>query len=117
MSKQEQTENEIQREQAWDAICMQLLRFYNLEDNWDGEGSPAPIKELLDFVRKRIDTWRQEHDAPARVLITNNGDVAFEWLTGGELSGLSFSLDAEVYGKDSKTTRSLYHKERFGVNL
>jgi hypothetical protein len=68
-------------------------------------------------VRKRADSWRSEYDAPARVLVTNDGDIAFEWFKDGNLSGLTFSFKAELYGEYEKPASSIYYKEMFGVKL
>ena len=55
-----------------------------LQDDWDGEGSVAPEKSLVDDVTSYT-YWRKKENelAPARVIATVNGTICLEWTING----------------------------------
>jgi len=68
----------------WDSIIDELLRMRELQDDWDGEGSVAPEKALVDDVTSYT-YWRKKANelAPARVIATVNGTICLEWTING----------------------------------
>ena len=68
----------------WDSIIDELLRMRELQDDWDGEGSVAPEKALVDDVTSYT-YWRKKENelAPARVIATVNGTICLEWTING----------------------------------
>ena len=68
----------------WDSIIDELLRMRELQDDWDGEGSVAPEKALVDDVTSYT-YWRKKANelAPARVVATVNGTICLEWTING----------------------------------
>ena len=68
----------------WDSIIDELLRMRELQDDWDGEGSIAPEKALVDDVTSYT-YWRKKENelAPARVIATVNGTICLEWTING----------------------------------
>ena len=68
----------------WDSIIDELLRMRELQDDWDGEGSLAPEKALVDDVTSYA-YWRKKENelAPARVIATVNGTICMEWTING----------------------------------
>ena len=68
----------------WDSIIDELLRMRELQDDWDGEGSVAPEKSLVDDVTSYT-YWRKKENelAPARVIATVNGTICLEWTING----------------------------------
>jgi acyl carrier protein phosphodiesterase len=55
-----------------------------LQNDWDGEGSMAPEKSLVDFTTSLAHRGKQQNDlAPARVIATVNGTISMEWYVDG----------------------------------
>ncbi|MCU0721842.1 MAG: hypothetical protein MUC83_19180 [Pirellula sp.] len=68
----------------WDPIIDELLSMRELQDDWDGEGSVAPQKALVDFVTSFAYQRKQRNElAPDRTLATVNGTICFEWYVNG----------------------------------
>ncbi len=68
----------------WDSVIDELLRMRELRDDWDGEGSVAPDKALVDDVTSYAYWRKQENEfAPARVVATVNGTICLEWYING----------------------------------
>jgi hypothetical protein len=64
----------------WDPIIDELLSMRELQDDWDGEGSVAPQKALVDFVTSLAYRSKQRNElAPDRTIATVNGTICFEW--------------------------------------
>lgn len=64
----------------WPSIIDQLLELHSLDDDWDGEGSPAPDPEVVNSAlslstRLKSEGWH----APDRALASVNGFVVLEW--------------------------------------
>ena len=68
----------------WETVIDELLRMRELQDDWDGEGSIAPEKALVDDVTSYT-YWRKKENelAPARVIATVNGTICLEWTING----------------------------------
>lgn len=68
----------------WDSIIDELLRMRALKDDWDGEGSIAPQKALVDVATSFAHWRKQENElAPSRVVATVNGTISMEWYVDG----------------------------------
>jgi len=68
----------------WDTIIDELLRMRELQDDWDGEGSIAPQKALVDDVTSFAYWRKQENELPPdRIVATVNGTICFEWYVDG----------------------------------
>jgi hypothetical protein len=64
----------------WDERLAQLKAFRSLDDDWDGDGSPAPGPDMADgaiFLANSLQ--RQGKEAPDRVVVGVNGTIYFEW--------------------------------------
>lgn len=67
---------------TWTQVIDELLRIRQLEENWDGEGTEAPLPSLVDgAILLAQDLKAQGHPPADRVIATVNGTVSFEWLT------------------------------------
>ncbi len=75
----------------WDTIIDELLRMRELQDDWDGEGSVAPQKALVDDVTSFAYWRKQENElAPDRIVATVNGTICFEWYADGSFKEYEF---------------------------
>jgi hypothetical protein len=92
---------------AWDQVISKLISFRGLNDDWDGEGSPAPKTELVDWiVSHALNFWRYEYAVPSRIIVTVDGTIALEWREPQGISGVEISSDCiEMYGKPSTIVR------------
>ncbi len=66
----------------WDSALSELIRIQGYDVDWDGEGTPAPRRDLVASAMNllkwlRVNGW----EAPLRVLCTVNSKIAFEWQT------------------------------------
>jgi hypothetical protein len=67
-------------EKKWSAIDHKLMSFFGLEDDWDGMGSVAPERGVLEFALFIADRHRKfELPAPDSVMVSCNGTVIFEF--------------------------------------
>jgi hypothetical protein len=67
-------------EKQWDAIDRQLMSFFSFEDDWDGMGSVAPERGVLEFSLFIADQHRKfDLPAPDTVMVSCNGTVIFEF--------------------------------------
>ena len=65
---------------AWGSLIDELFRLRKLEDDWDGQGSPAPHPALVDWAVTLAHSLEAGGYPPAdRVLASVNGTVYFEW--------------------------------------
>jgi hypothetical protein len=73
-----------QTELGWHAAEAELNSLLELQDDWDGEDSPAPS---VSMVRSTGDLLKQlrkcRWDAPVRLLPTSDGGVLIEWNSNG----------------------------------
>lgn len=70
----------IDRTARWDKRIDQLLAIRQLEDDWDGQGTPAPTVEVVDSALVLALLLRRERvEAPTGVVQGVNGDVLFDW--------------------------------------
>lgn len=64
----------------WDERIDQLLAIRQLEDDWDGQGTPAPRVEVVDSALVLALLLRREGvEVPTGVVQGVNGDVLFDW--------------------------------------
>ena len=62
-----------------------LLSYRNYEDDYDGEGSVAPSKELIDSAIILANSLRESGELPADMVVPGvNGTIYFEWHTPTE---------------------------------
>jgi hypothetical protein len=47
------------------------------QDDWDGEGTPAPTDDAIDLARDLL--WGMDRQ-PDRILCSVNGAIVFEWV-------------------------------------
>lgn len=64
----------------WEKRIDQLLAIRQLEDDWDGQGTPAPAVDVVDSALVLALLLRREGiEAPTGVVQGVNGDVLFDW--------------------------------------
>jgi hypothetical protein len=67
-------------EEGWKSRIDDLLGLRDLEDDWDGQGAPAPDKDLVDAaLRLATLLSRSECPLPDRAICGLSGTVIFEW--------------------------------------
>ncbi len=67
---------------GWDEILNELIDIGRLEDDWDGEGSPAPSRGVVTGATKLARALRADNSpAAGRLTASVNGTVCFEWHT------------------------------------
>ena len=72
-------------EQGWMEVIDDLLSYRNYEDDYDGEGSVAPSKELIDSAIILANSLRESGELPADMVVPGvNGTIYFEWHTPTE---------------------------------
>ena len=65
---------------AWNQRIDQLLAVRQLEDDWDGQGSPAPAVEVVDSALVLALLLRQAGvEPPTGVVQSVGGEVLFDW--------------------------------------
>lgn len=68
----------------WSAWIDELLAIRQLEDDWDGQGAPAPATDVVDSSLILALLLRREGiAAPNLVTQGLSGGVHFDWLPGG----------------------------------
>ena len=73
-----------------------LEQIGDLPDNWDGYGSPAPTPNVLEFVRRALDSLNCE-DLPEATIGPESGAAVFvEWEWEGKALELHFLSDRSV---------------------
>jgi hypothetical protein len=69
-------------ETEWQDRIAEIEAMYSLEDDWDGEGSPAPATELVAAaVWFAKDLQANNETPPDRVVPGVDGTILFEWHT------------------------------------
>jgi hypothetical protein len=67
---------------TWESSIDDLLRIRKLENDWDGEGSEAPNKALVDNAIALAQFLKgRDYPPPDKVIASVNGTVYFEWYT------------------------------------
>jgi hypothetical protein len=67
-------------DRVWNRRIDQLLAIRRLEDNWDGQGTPAPGVEVVDSALVLALLLRTEGvEAPTGVVQGVTGEVLFDW--------------------------------------
>lgn len=66
---------------TWPEVIAELIRIRSLADNWDGEGTNAPPKDLVDGAIRLATFLENWHAPPDRVIASVNATVYFEWRT------------------------------------
>lgn len=65
---------------GWKRCIDSLLAIRDLEDDWDGQGTPAPPPEVVDSATILAVLLRRHGIRPPTVTVQGlYGDVAFEW--------------------------------------
>src|SRR5437660_4034207 len=65
---------------AWEPTIQQIVAYQRLEDDWDGLGAQAPLRELLESVLGLAYLfWQRGVDPPHAVAPGVNGTVLMEW--------------------------------------
>ena len=73
---------DAEQARRWETSIDRLLAIRQLEDDWDGQGTPAPPVEVVDSALVLALLLRQEGiEAPTGVVQGVNSDVAFDWQT------------------------------------
>lgn len=74
------TAEDAEKEKGWSSLIDELLRIRRLEDGWDGEGSPARARELIDSAIALARVFRAKGYTPAdRVYVGARQTIFFEW--------------------------------------
>jgi hypothetical protein len=89
---------------GWESTIDELLRFRNLPNDWDGEGTDAPSDELVDAAL----CWAKDFQAggitpPDRVHVSVNATIYFEW------HNRTFYYEMEVHTPEEIEGRLLRH--------
>ncbi len=67
-------------EAVWSERIADLLTIQALNDDWDGDGSVAPEKAVVDgAIRLAEILQRQTEEPPDRIVAGVNGTIFFEW--------------------------------------
>lgn len=68
------------REVRWSRCIDELLRVRRLEDDWDGQGSPAPEPALVDSAILFAKLYQERGEIPPDFTLGSvNGTIIFEW--------------------------------------
>lgn len=68
----------------WAERIDELLSIRQLEDDWDGQGAPAPTSEVVDSALVLALLLKKEGIAPPSLVAQGpSGGVHFDWLPGG----------------------------------
>ena len=68
----------------WSERIDDLLGIRQLEDDWDGQGAPAPTSEVVDSALVLALLLRKEGIAPPKLVAQGpSGGIHFDWLPGG----------------------------------
>lgn len=71
---------DVEHARRWDERIDQLLAVRRLEDDWDGQGTPAPPVGVVDSALVLALLLRREGvEPPTGVVQGVNGDVLFDW--------------------------------------
>lgn len=74
---------DARRAAEWDQRIDDLLAIRQLEDDWDGQGAPAPTIDVVDSALVLALLLRQEGIVPpANIVQGVAGDVHFDWQPG-----------------------------------
>jgi hypothetical protein len=72
-------------EKTWKDCIEEISRMRNLKDDWDGEGTTAPLPELLDgiIILFQMPEFRQIiRTAPTYVVPISDGRISIDWYFG-----------------------------------
>ena len=105
-------------ERGWDEVIDDLLRYRSYEDDYDGEGSVAPSKELVDGAITLAQSLRESGESPADMVVPGvNGTIYFEWHSPTEyreieVQSADVALKSIIVKGSSKgqTTRFFLHR-------
>ncbi len=68
----------------WSDRIDDLLGIRQMEDDWDGQGAPAPTSEVVDSALVLALLLKKEGIAPPKLVTQGpSGGVHFDWLPGG----------------------------------
>ncbi len=74
------TRNDKPDEKTWSQQIDKLLAIRQLEDDWDGQGSPAPTVEVVDSALVLAILLRQDGVIPPTGIVQGVvGEVLFDW--------------------------------------
>ena len=77
--------------EKWKKCIDSLLEIRLLEDDWDGQGSPAPAAEVVDSALILAVLLRQHHVVPPNFTVQSvQGSVILEWQRP---DGTTFEID------------------------
>lgn len=92
------------QEVRWAHCVDELLRVRRLEDDWDGQGSPAPEPSLVDSAILFAKLYQERGEiAPDFALASVNGSIVFEWHLPSEF------VEVEVVAADRVEKRRVRH--------
>lgn len=102
---------------SWGDLIDELLHMRKFPDNWDGEGSPAPLTNLIDGATKLAQTLERRGVAPAqRVAASVNGTVIFEWFTPRGYCEIEVTAATDAELRWLPTGSSTATTTRFGIS-
>ena len=102
----------MRRRRRWNAFFAKLEKFYALEDDWGGEGSPAPEISLINSaVSYFVCEMKQgEMSSPGRASVTPEGSLVVEWQPG---ANKVIELEIDKLGHGELMTRVVGGKPKF----
>ena len=97
-SRQPRPKLDFEAERGWDEVIDKLLVFRGYKEDWDGEGSLAPGKDLVDGAITLLQVLRESEEAPPiGAATTDEGTVIIEWRwkTGNRILEVVSPTEAE----------------------
>jgi hypothetical protein len=98
------SEHDPNFDEAWASTIDGLLWIRSLENNWDGEGSEAPLPTLVDTAILLSKEYQQLLISPPdRVHASVNATIYFEWFTPGQYYEIEIVSPVEIHLRIIKT--------------
>ena len=84
--------------EQWRRLHSDLRKIEELQDDWDGDGTPAPTPEALAIAALLLQDMESDPQSspPSRIVPTSNGTVCFEWHSSAEHTLLDVSSSQSI---------------------
>jgi hypothetical protein len=82
----------------WRRLHSDLRKIEELQDDWDGDGTPAPSPEALATAALLLQDMESDTQSgpPSQIVPTANGTVCFEWHSAAEHTLLDVSSSRSI---------------------
>ncbi len=85
---------------TWAGVIDDLLALRGLEDDWDGQGAPAPEPAVVDTALTVATDFRSDGLAPPdRAVAGVNGTVVLEWFSPKTYCEIEITAPGQVEGR------------------